>query len=360
MTKNLMMIEELALYRGNPCITISFNTNRTHPDNLQDAIMMKNLIKEAETRLLASYDKREVLLIIEKLIEVAEKNDINYNLDSMHVFASADLIHVEKVAANVPQNQVYIGHRFSIRTLLQAVAHTMDYLLLVISQGGCKLYTATNNSIINEITTEGFPIDENAHIVADSEKRSDPKLLDNMVREYLNKVDKALVQVHNHTKLNCFVVATEDNYSRLLQVADKPNIYYGYASIDYNQKGTFALGNLAWSKMENQLKLNVQAALSEVSDAVSKSLVLTDLQEIYRAAIDGRADLLVIHEKYIKPVLFVDERNFDLLDDAQDTGSVEDVVGLIAWEVISRKGKVIFAQSEQMADLYPIALKLRY
>ena len=40
------------------CVTLILNTHRTKPENLQDAITLKNLANEAEQRLLASFDKR--------------------------------------------------------------------------------------------------------------------------------------------------------------------------------------------------------------------------------------------------------------------------------------------------------------
>lgn len=50
-----------------------------------------------------------------------------------------------------------------------------------------------------------------------------------------------------------------------------------------------------------------------MQEAVAGSGVLTDLQEIYQAAIDG-GDLLIVHERLL-PVLMNDERTFDLIDD---------------------------------------------
>ncbi len=51
--------------------------------------------------------------------------------------------------------------------------------------------------------------------------------MDDLVREYFNKIDKALVNVYNETDLNCVVVCTTDNYSRLMQVADRPDYISG-------------------------------------------------------------------------------------------------------------------------------------
>jgi hypothetical protein len=124
---------------------------------------------------------------------------------------------------------VNIADSFLVRTLISAYIQSEEYLIILLSQSGVHLYEAINDSIFPEITNSGFPFPENPHIVLEPEKRSDPKQMDNMVREYLNKVDKALVKIHHRTNLVCVVICTEDNYSRLMQVTDNPDIYLSYA-----------------------------------------------------------------------------------------------------------------------------------
>ena len=46
-------LQKLAAENNTPCVSISFNTHRTHPDNTHDAVMLKNLLKEAEERVIA-------------------------------------------------------------------------------------------------------------------------------------------------------------------------------------------------------------------------------------------------------------------------------------------------------------------
>jgi len=43
-------LEKLAAEKSSPCITISMNTHRTSPDNLEDIVRLKNLLNEAHKR----------------------------------------------------------------------------------------------------------------------------------------------------------------------------------------------------------------------------------------------------------------------------------------------------------------------
>ena len=53
-------LEKLASEKSSPCVTISMNTHRTSPDNLEDIIGLKNLLKEAHERVVNEFGKRPV------------------------------------------------------------------------------------------------------------------------------------------------------------------------------------------------------------------------------------------------------------------------------------------------------------
>ena len=97
-------------------------------------------------------------------------------------------------------------------------------------------------------------------------------------------------------------------------------------------------------------------AIAEMKEAVANSNVITDLQEIYRAAVDGRGDMLIVYEEYSQPVSMTDDQSFSLSDDL----TMPDIVSRIAWEVLSKKGKVYFTKQDEIKDLGDIVLKTRY
>lgn len=89
---------KLANEKNSPCVTISLNTHRTHPDNAKDEVMLKNLLKEAEDKIIAEFGKRPVASLLEKIENLASEIDVNYNLDSLHIFLSNDTKEIIKSA----------------------------------------------------------------------------------------------------------------------------------------------------------------------------------------------------------------------------------------------------------------------
>ncbi len=353
-------LEKLATERNTPCVTISLNTHRTHPENAPDAIELKNLLKEAEERVTNEFGKRPASALLDRLSEIENEIDINYNLDSLHIYLSNNTKEIVKSTWPIKENGVHISNTFNIRSLIKSYNRSEEYLILLLSQSGVKLYSAINDGIINEIKNEDFPFPQNTHYNTHSDKGSDSKHLDDLVREFLNKVDKAVVKISNDTGLNCVVVCTEDNYSRLIQIADKSTIYLGTATIDYNKTETHYIAKQGWEIVKVLQHKRRTEAISEIKEAVAKGNVHTDLQEIYQAAIDGRGDLLMVYEDFSQPVCMTSDRAFELVTDKTKPGIVDDITSNIAWEVFSKKGRVFFTKQDEIKDIGKIALKSRY
>lgn len=353
-------LEKLASEKNSPCVSISMNTHRTHPDNIQDVIVLKKLLKEAEERAITEFGKRPVMELLEKIETVANEIDSNYNLDSLHIFLSNDTKEIIKSPWPIAENNVHISDTFTIKPLIKLFNRTESYLILLLSQSGVKLLHAVNDGIVEEVKNDDFPFIKNMHYLTNHEKLSDGKQVDNMVREFLNTVDKAVIKVNNDTDMNCVVICTEDNYSRLLQVADKPSIYHGFVHINYNDVANNTLAAEAWKIVGALLKQQRRDAITEMQEAVGQGNVITDLSDIYRAVKEGRGDLLITHDDFKQAVKMTGEYSFDLAVDVKQVDIIDDISSEIAWEVISKKGRAIFTSQEEIKSLGDIALKVRY
>lgn len=356
----IQKLTKLAAEKNTPCVTVSLNTHRTHPDNLQDVVQLKNLLKEAEERVVNEFGKRPVQSLLALLSEIESDIDPNYNLDSLHIYLSNDTKEIVKSAWPTEEAGVQVSDTFNVRPLIKLYNRSEEYFILLLSQSGVSLYTAVNDNIVNEITNDNFPFTENRHYNTHPDKGSDSKHLDDLVREFLNKVDKAVVRMNNETGLHCVVICTEDNYSRLMQVADKPSIYIGYANIDYNNTAKHTLAKQGWELVKRLQQARRTKAILELQEAVANGTVLTDLQEIYQAAIDGRGDLLIVHQDFSQAVLMTSDRTFQLTDDPTKQGAIDDITSTIAWAVMTKNGRVFFTAKDEIKGLGNIVLKTRY
>ncbi|MGJ1315762.1 hypothetical protein, partial [Sphingobacterium multivorum] len=156
------------------------------------------------------------------------------------------------------------------------------------------------------------------------------------------------------------VFCTEDNYSKLLQVADRPSVYYGYLPIDYNNIETHQLESRAWNFMKQELVRKNEDYFKELEAAVGKGLVITDLQEIYRACQDGRGDILVVQESFHQAVKILSDRDIAIVDSPIGLDTIDDISSLLALLIDERGGQTVYVPQIPNEELQPIALKTRY
>jgi hypothetical protein len=282
------------------------------------------------------------------------------SLDSLHIFVSNDFQEIIKSTWSTTEDKVEVDETFAIRQLIKDYNRSEEYLILKLTMDDVYLYEALNDSITQEIHNDFFPLTDGKYEVHNADKGGDPNQVKDRVRELFNRIDKAVVQVYNETSLEVIVIASDQNYKLLLSEADRPAIYVGHSSIDNNSTKPHELASQAWEGVKDLQFERRGTAIGEIKEAIAKGLVVTDLEEIYTAAIDGRGDLLIVNTDFSQPVRMVDERNFELVDDPTEQGVIDDIVTNIAWEVISKKGKVLFTRQEDLEELGQIVLKTRY
>lgn len=354
-------IENLRQETSGPCVSIAMNTHRTHPDSAKDGIHLKNLLREAEVRIEKEFGRKGNETLLNNIQRMNEEINHNYNLDSLNLFLSNNTSTLIRSPWPISRDRVEISDTFSIRPLIRAYNRSEPYLILVLSQNEVHLYEAINDGIIREIKNNDFPFPAVPRHNYVPERSSHSAYQDDQVREHFNRIDKAVVKVFNETELKCVVISTPENYTYLMQVADRKEIYLGHVKIDYNNVAPHQVSKQGWKFIQSVHEDKVKDAINEVKAAVSGGNVLTDLQEIYQAAIDGRGDLLLVHHDFVQPVLMNGDRSFELIDNPETPGAIDDITSNIAWEVIAKKGRTVFTSQDEIKELgSKIALKTRY
>ena len=353
-------LEILASERSQPCVTISMNTHRTYPNNQKDVIELEKLIKEAHEHVVNEFGQHEVNNLLEKIDNLGKEIDVNNNLDSIHIFLSYSTKEIVKSSWPILKNTVSVAENFVIKPLIKDLNRLEEYLILVLSQSDVRLLQAINDTISGEIKSDDFPFAKNPYFLTDLDKSSDGKQADNLVREFFNQIDKALVKIHHKTGMKVVVICTENNWSRLMQVADKPSIYLGNLSINYNDTANHSLASESWQIVVAIQEEGRARAIMEMQEAAGHGKVITDLNEIFLAVKAGRGDLLITHDDYHQAVKMTGQYTFTLVDNVTLPGVIDDITSEMAWEVISKKGRAIFTNQEEFKSFGNIALKVRY
>jgi hypothetical protein len=342
------ILEKLTKLNQGPCVSLGLNTHRTHPENTKDNILLKNLLQEARIKLAEAYDKVVYKDLLIKMEELESEIDHQKNLESLHIYLSNEHLELFRSTWPIEESFVFVGDEFALNGLIQFYSESESYYILPISQGGTKLYKAENNNQLEEIRNDDFPFDENPFYTTNSDKSSDSNLVDKLLLEYLNGIDKAVQRIYNTSGIKTVVISTKDLYTKLIQISDNPTVYYNFTAVDYNHLQKDDLLDKSWQVILIDKRKNIDLLIQEIEQAVPTGNVYTEVHDIVKAAKEGRADLLVI------------EKGFRYQDKFDDEELQNEINNHLALDVLKHQGKVYFAEPEQMHDFGQIVLKARY
>jgi hypothetical protein len=126
------------------CISIYMPTHRTGQEVQQDPIRLKNLLVEAEERLLASGHRRREMEEMLAPIRALVRNGLfwQHQGDGLAILSSSSLFRHYRIARGlVPL--VVVGERFHIKPLLSLLSNGGRFYLLTLSLGQIRLFQGT-------------------------------------------------------------------------------------------------------------------------------------------------------------------------------------------------------------------------
>ena len=107
-----------------PCLSLYQPTHRHHPENQQDPIRFRNLVKELETSLRQKYPAVETRLLLEPFEALAHDHDFwNHTLDGLAVLGGPGLFRVFQLQRPVAELAIVADsfHTKPLRRFLQSV-----------------------------------------------------------------------------------------------------------------------------------------------------------------------------------------------------------------------------------------------
>ena len=351
-------LRELRKISEDPCVTILINTHRTFPENKQDSIALKNALTEAEKRLLEHYEKRAVINIIQKLHELVESVDHNFNLESLALFASPETAEMLRLPIRV-EPRVHIGQNFALRDVIRAVNRSTEYYILTLSQQMARLMMAFNDSLEIEYREQHvFPIKNNTLYTTDKMAKS-AGADDTLTTEFFNRVDKHLVEQYKQYPLPVIIATEERNQQQYMEVADRKDIIIGFIHRNRDEEKPHEIIRDAWPVVDAWLAQQRLQTLGQLEHAQSQQKALSDLNDIFHAANEGRAELLLVERDYIQPARIVDG-NLVFADDPNEEGVYDDIVDEIVDKVIDMGGRVVYLPEGTLEQYQKCALIVRY
>src|SRR5215510_14959452 len=140
-----------------PCLSLYQPTHRHHPDNQQDPVRFRNLVKRLEHSLRQKYPTREVRPLLQPFNELASNRDFwNHAQDGLAVLCARDLLRVYKLQRRVPELAI-VADTFHIKPLLRIVQSADRYQILGLSRGAIQLFEGNRDALDEVDLAPGVP-----------------------------------------------------------------------------------------------------------------------------------------------------------------------------------------------------------
>ncbi|HLV14205.1 MAG TPA: hypothetical protein VKY41_03415 [Xanthomarina sp.] len=353
-------LKQLKNIRSENCISIIMNTHRTKPDYLKDPLQLKNLIKDAENRLMADTDKKTAQNLINKIKELAEQIDHSRNIESLVLFVNEQVADYTRLPIKVV-DRVVIDETFATRDLIRAMHTEANYYVLVLSQEKVRLIEASNDKVVKEFGTP-FPMENNQSFSRSSPETSIASRRSSLLAEFFNQVDKEVNILRQHNPLPVFICSMEENHSEYLKIADQPSSFFDFY-LNKNQiaEKDHAIVKEAWKLVEAKLVKQNILRKSELDKAVSENKFLSDTNEIYKAIKEGRIQTLFIEQGLFQPAIIENEEIIYVTSDQRtDTDVIDDIYDELIELQMSYGGDVVFLPKDDLRQFNGFGAITRY
>ncbi len=299
--------------REPPCLTIYQPTHRRHPENQQDPIRFRNLVKELEASLRREHKTRAVGPLIEPFQALAGDAEFwNHATDGLAVFGAADTFQVFQLQRPVPELAV-VADSFHIKYLVRILQSADRFQVLGLSRDGAKLYEGNRDALDEVELGEGVPATIREALggeLAEPHKSvtsaggagalhhgqgSKKDVVDVDTEKYFRAVDRAVTEHHSRPSgLPLVLAALTQHHDLFRSVSHNPFLIAEGIRQDPWSFPADGLREAAWKLAEPRYLERLAGLADAYSEARSKRLGSEDLSDLAKAAVAGQIGTLLV------------------------------------------------------------------
>jgi hypothetical protein len=378
----LESLTELASVHQPPCFSLYLSTHRCHPENQQDPIRFRNLLKELETSLRQKYPAIETRILLEPFEALAHEHPFwNHTLDGLAVLGGPSLFRVFLLQRPVAQLAV-VADNFHIKPLRRFLQSVDRYQVIGLSLHKIRLFEG-NRDALDEIDpgpgvprtiTEalGDELTDPHQTVASyggvggastpmhhghGGKKDDADI---DTERFFRVIDRAMIERHSRPSgLPLILAALPEHHHLFRRVSRNPLLMAEGVTINPDALPNDELRERAWQVVEPQYQARLATLADEFAEAKSKGLGSDDLTQVSQAAAAGRvATLLIESDRQIAGRLDGATGRYELADLSHP--QVDDLLDDLGELVEKMGGGVLVIPAERMPTRTGLAATFRY
>jgi len=355
--------------REAPCLSLYQPTHRQHPDNVQDPIRFRNLVKRLAASLRAKYPARDIPTLLGPFEALAEDHHFwNHAGDGLAVLGAPDFFRVYRLQRPVAE-LVVVADSFHTKPLMRIVQSADRYQILGLNRHAFKVYQGNRDALDELPPIAGVPQTavellgkarddrEGAHRthgpmgatrVAHHGTDVWQDLEDRDTEQFFRAVDAAVSKHRSQPSGQRLILAALPQHHHLFRtISANPSLMDEAIDVHPDALSLDALRERAWQVVLPHYLQRLAGLVESFGTAVSHGRGADDLPGIAEAALAGRVETLLIEADRLFPGR-IDASSGEITTADLDHPEVDDVFDDLGEIVLKKRGEVIVVPSDRM------------
>lgn len=350
-----------------PCLSLYQTTHRLHPDNVQDPIRFRNLVKELEESLRQKYPKREVMPLLEQFHSLADNAAFwNHTTDGLAVLAAPGMFRVYRLPRPVA-DLVVVADSFHTKPLMRITQSADDYQILGLSRNSFKLFEGNRDNLIDVSHVDGAAGTVEEMLGKDAGSRegahraygpsgnsawqgTDVKqsLSDRDTEQFFRAVDQAVMHRYDKSSgMGLILAALPEHHNLFRSISKNPHLLKDALDVHPDAMSIDALRERAWQLIQPFYLDRLAGFVDAYGVATGKAQGSNLLDDIAKAAVEGRVATLLIEADRIAPG-HIDADTGKVTVGKLDDPEVNDLLDDLGELVLKTGGEVVMVPAERM------------
>lgn len=377
------LIQELLSVEQEPCLSLYMTTHRNHPENLQDIIRFKNLVKQLEESLLEQFSDIEAKEFLKPYITLSNNREFwGHSLDGLAVLGTTELFKIIKLPIAV-EELVVVADSFHTKPLRQYLQAVDRYHVLGLSLQEIRLFEGNRHSLVeidlppdipktitealgDELTEKHSTVASYGGVGVESSNKhhghgGKNDEVDKDAERFFRVIANTIYEKYSKpTGLPLILAALPEHHSLFQKVNKNPLLLANSIAVNPESISTDKLIKLAWEIMEPAYLLKLKSLVNKFEEAKANKSGSDNIKEVVEAAEAGRVDTILIEaDRVIAERLR--NKNTGTFKQADSTQpKLDDLLDDIGELVTKMGGKVMFIPPEKMPAKTGIAALYRY
>jgi hypothetical protein len=375
-------LAEMALFKEGPCLSLYQPTHRRHPDNQQDPIRFRHLIKALKTSLRQQHTTAAADTLLEPFEALEQDHDFwSHTLDGLAVLSAPGMFRVFLLQRPVAELAV-VSDSLHTKPLRQWLQSTGRYQVLALSLHKVQLFEGDRNALDavalvadvpqamtavagNEPTEPHTTVSSyggvgGGHTAMRHGQGGKKDELDSDAERFFRAVDRAVLEHHSRPSgLPLMLAALPEHHHLFREVSHNPFLMASGLMIDPQGLTHDDLRQRAWEVAAPQQEAQQAAWSDAYAVASAKGLGSEDLSQVAHAAVSGRVSTLLIEaERQVAGRIDGSTGRIDPAD--LENPRVDDVLDDLGALVESMGGEVHVLSADRMPCRTGVAASFRH